>query len=215
MWSWDIAYLATVVRGRFLRMYLIMDIYSRKIVAWEVHETETADHAATLVHKACLREGIQDRDALVLHSDNGAPMKGATLLATLQRLGVTPSFSRPSVSDDNPYSESLFRTLKYTPAWPSQPFADTEAARKWVHAFVGWYNTGHRHSAIRFVTPEQRHQGADHQILTRRKVLYEHAKARNPEHWSGPTCNWRPIEEVWLNPPKEIRAENENTREAA
>ncbi len=215
VWSWDITYLATVVRGHFLRLYLIMDIYSRKIVAWEVHENETAAHAASLVQKACLREGIQDRDALVLHSDNGAPMKGATLLATLQRLGVVASFSRPSVSDDNPYSESLFRTLKYTPAWPGQPFADIEAARKWVHAFVRWYNAEHRHSAIRFVTPEQRHRGEDHQLLAHRKALYEHARARNPQRWSGPTRNWSPIEQVWLNPPKESRAENQNIREAA
>ncbi len=124
MWSWDITYLATAVRGQFLRLYLIIDIYSRKIIAWEVYERETAAHAAALVQKACLREGVQPGDGLVLHADNGTPMKGATL----QRLGVVPSFSRPSVSDDNPYSESLFRTLKYTPAWPGQPFADIEAA---------------------------------------------------------------------------------------
>ena len=213
LWSWDITYLATAVRGQFLRLYLIIDIYSRKIIAWEVYERETAAHAAALVQQACLREGIQNRDGLVLHSDNGAPMKGATLLATLQRLGVVPSFSRPAVSDDNPYSESLFRTLKYTPAWPGQPFADIAAARQWVHAFVQWYNTEHRHSAIRFVTPEQRHQGEDQAILAQRKALYAQARARHPQRWSGPTRNWNPIAEVWLNPPREIRARDQNKRE--
>ena len=117
VWSWDITYLATTVAGLFYRLYLVMDIYSRKIVGWEVHEREAAEHAAVLIRKAVLAEGITDQ-GLVLHSDNGSPMKGATMLATLQRLGVVPSFSRPSVSNDNPYSESLFGTLKYTPAFP-------------------------------------------------------------------------------------------------
>ncbi|GEM_PF-1891596 len=115
-----------------------MDIDSRKVVGWEVHEQELADLAAGLVRRACLAEGIT-RPGLVLHADNGAPMKGATL----QQLGVVPSFSRPSVSNDNPYSESLFRTLKYTPAWPGKPFESLEAARAWVQEFVTWYNGVH------------------------------------------------------------------------
>jgi len=202
-WSWDITYLAAVVRGTFYRLYMIEDIYSRKIVGWEVHEDESAEHAATLIRKACLSEGVRCESSLVLHSDNGGPMKGATMLSTLQRLGVVPSFSRPSVSDDNPYSESLFRTLKYTPAYPSKPFASVEEARAWVHRFVQWYNETHRHSAIRYVTPGQRHRGVDVDILEKRKRLYEAAKAKRPERWSGATRNWQPIEEVWLNPPKE------------
>jgi transposase InsO family protein len=128
VWSWDITYMASTITGIFYRLYLVMDIYSRKIVGWEIHENETAEHASLLIRKACLAEGIREK-GLVLHSDNGSPMKGATMLATLQRLGVVPSFSRPSVSDDNPYSESLFRTLKYTPAYPSKPFENLEAAR--------------------------------------------------------------------------------------
>lgn len=113
LWSWDITYLATTIKGLFFYLYLIMDVFSRKIVGWEVYDLESADHAATVFRKTHLREGVTDDD-LVLHSDNGSPMKGATMLATLQRLGVMPSFSRPSVSDDNPYSESLFKTMKYT-----------------------------------------------------------------------------------------------------
>lgn len=202
VWSWDITFLASSVRGAFYRLYLMEDIYSRKIVGNEVHAEECAEHASRLIHKACLAEGVH-QPGLVLHSDNGSPMKGATMLATLQRLGVVPSFSRPSVSDDNPYSESLFRTLKYTPAFPTRPFESLAAARRWVHRFVQWYNGEHRHSAVRFVTPNERHSGAEHDILARRAALYEAAKARHPTRWSGTTRNWQPVASVWLNPPKE------------
>jgi putative transposase len=139
---------------------------------------------------------------LVLHSDNGAPMKGATLLATLQRLGIVPSFSRPSVSNDNPYSESLFGTLKYTPAFPDQPFESLEAARAWVATFVPWYNERHQHSGIRFVTPMARHNGTEQAILEHRQAVYEAAKQRHPERWTGKTRNWSPVGIVWLNPDK-------------
>jgi putative transposase len=199
VWSWDITYLAACIKGTFYRLYLVMDIYSRKIVSWEIHENETAEHASVLIRKACLAEGISEK-GLVLHSDNGSPMKGATMLATLQRLGVVPSFSRPSVSDDNPYSESLFRTMKYTPAYPSKPFESLEMAREWVHIFVRWYNKEHHHSGIQFVTPDERHTGKDREILTARKKVYAAAKERNPKRWSGETRNWRPVAEVWLNP---------------
>src|SRR5699024_9167279 len=142
------------------RSYMVMDIYSRYIVGWEVHLRESAQHASELIEKASIRQGIHS-EQLVLHADNGSPMKGATMLATLQKLGIVPSFSRPSVSDDNPYSESLFRTLKYTPAYPSKPFTDIEQAQTWVHHFVGWYNKEHGQSAIQFVRPAQRHYGQD------------------------------------------------------
>jgi putative transposase len=214
VWSWDITYLAAAIRGTFYRLYVVEDIYSRKIVGWEVHEQEKAEHASELIRKACMAERIHQQ-GLVLHSDNGGPMKGATLLATLQKLGVVPSFSRPSVSDDNPYSESLFRTLKYTPAYPSKPFTSVEEARAWVHGFVRWYNEEHRHSAIRYVTPAQRHRGEDQQILAQRKAVYEAAKKANPSRWSGDTRNWDHIEAVWLNPPKEVRAKEQALRQVA
>jgi putative transposase len=137
---------------------------------------------------------------VVLHSDNGSPMKGATMLATLQRLGVMPSFSRPAVSNDNPCSESLFKTLKYRPGYPSHAFADLVDVRKWVAAFIDWSNKEHLHSAIRFVTPAQRRAGQDQPLLRRREIVYEAAKARHPQRWSGPTRNWTPIQVVHLNP---------------
>lgn len=214
VWSWDITYLASCIKGLFYRLYLIEDIYSRKIVGWEVHENETAEHASVLIRKSCLSEGIHE-DGLVLHSDNGSPMKGATMLATLQEMGIVPSLSRPSVSDDNPYSESLFRTLKYTPAYPSKPFGSLQEARQWVLRFVRWYNDEHRHSGIQYVTPNQRHKGLDTDLLVERKKVYEKAKNQNPERWSGNTRNWEPVTEVWLNPPKDLHAEQSVFAKAA
>ena len=214
LWSWDITYLATTVKGVFFYLYLIVDVFSRKIVGWEVYESESADWAAKVFRKAYLREGIAG-DALVLHSDNGAPMKGATMLATLQRLGVMPSFSRPSVSDDNPYSEALFKTLKYHPGFPDKPFESLEEARTWVAGFEHWYNEIHHHSALRFVTPGQRHRGEDIAILEQRHVFYEAAKAQHPERWSGPTRNWEPEEIVYLNPGKPVKKEVDFQQKAA
>jgi len=214
LWSWDITYLATTVKGMFFYLYLIMDVYSRKIVGWEVFETESAEQAAEVFHKAYLREGIAGQP-LVLHSDNGAPMKGATMLATLQRLGVMPSLSRPSVSNDNPYSEALFKTLKYHPGFPDKPFDTVGEAREWVAGFEHWYHEIHRHSGLKFVTPGQRHRGEDSAILERRTILYEAAKAQHPERWSGPIRNWQPENVVYLNPAKSIKKEDISTHKAA
>ncbi len=214
LWSWDITYLATTLKGRFFYLYLIMDVYSRYIVGWEVFETESAEHAAQVFHKAHLREGVRAQ-SLVLHSDNGSPMKGATMLSTLQRLGVMPSFSRPSVSDDNPYSEALFKTLKYHPGFPDKPFDSLREARQWVAGFQHWYNEAHRHSGLKFVTPAQCHRGEDIAILERRHVLYVAAKKNQPERWSGPTRNWEPEKTVYLNPGKPMKMEEGLKQKAA
>ncbi len=202
IFTWDITYLPTQVKGIFLYLYLVMDIYSRKIVGWQVHEEESSTLASGLMTDICQREGIMP-DQVTLHSDNGSPMKGATMLATLQELGVIPSFSRPSVSNDNPYSESLFRTLKYRPEYPEKPFSDLLSARGWVQGFVDWYNFEHLHSAIQFVTPAQRHTGEDVEILAKRKRVYEQAKLEKPERWSGEIRNWKPVAKVYLNPEKQ------------
>lgn len=207
VWSWDITYLASNIVGLFFRLYLVMDIYSRKIVGWEVHESESAEYAAMLIEKACWAEHIR-RDGLVLHSDNGSPMKGATMLAKLQKLGIMPSFSRPSVSNDNPYSESLFGTMKYMPMYPTKPFDSLDVARTWVHRFAQWYNNEHRHSGLKFVTPNERHQGQDKAILAQRKAVYEAAKQRHPERWSGETRNWDRVGAVWLNPANETAVDS-------
>ena len=203
VWTWDITYLQTPVRGVFLYLYLMMDIFSRKVVGWAVHAEEAAAHAAHLFEEICRASGLDPR-GIVVHADNGGPMKGATMVATLERLGVLPSFSRPGVSNDNPFSEALFRTLKYRPAYPERPFVDLAAARTWVQDFVRWYNHDHRHSAIRFVTPEERHSGREAAILRARHALYQRARHRTPARWSGTTRNWTPIPEVRLNPEHQV-----------
>lgn len=157
------------------------------------------DIAATLIERAT-REQQVSRDALVLHADNGGPMKGSTMLATLHKLGVLASFSRPRVSDDNPYAEALFRTLKYRPGYPRKPFATIDAARAWVAGFVAWYNREHLHSAIRYVTPDTRHAQRDTAILAARHRVYRAAQARTPSRWTAQTRNWNPVGPVALNP---------------
>ena len=198
IYSWDITYLLSEIRGVYYYLYLFLDIFSRKIVGWEVHDNESSALSSRLLVNICAREGVR-RDQVTLHSDNGGPMKGATMLVTMQRLGVMPSFSRPSVSNDNPYSESMFKTLKYCPQFPSKPFESIEAARAWVKEFVRWYNTEQLHSGINFVTPASKHTGDDVAILSQRDKVYAAAKTKNPARWSGKTRNWKPIQEVKLN----------------
>jgi putative transposase len=199
VWSWDITWLPGPIAGAFFYLYLIVDIWSRKIVGWEVHAHETADFAAQMLERTVWGEKCLT-SPLVLHADNGSPMKGATMKATMERLGVTASFSRPRVSNDNPFSEALFRTCKYVPNWPARGFATIDEARGWVQGFVRWYNFKHRHSAIRFVTPDQRHRGEDRTLLANRHRVYELARAARPERWSGRTRCWTQTGSVWLNP---------------
>ena len=201
VWSWDITYLQTSVKGLFFYLYMVVDVWSRKIIAAQVFAEESMDHSSMLLAHACMVHGVQP-EQLVLHSDNGAPMKGATMLATLHKLGVVPSFSRPSVSNDNPYSESLFRTMKYRPEYPSKSFENIEQAQSWVDGFVFWYNTLHLHSSIRYVTPDDRHFGREEHILGNRRKVYEKARKRNPNRWSKNIRNWNPVRMVWLNPEK-------------
>jgi len=179
-----------------------MDLYSRKIVGWEIHEREASDLAARLVRRACLAESIVAQP-LVLHSDNGSPMKGASMLETLHQLGVASSFSRPRVSNDNAYAESLFRTCKYRPNYPANGFATIDEAREWILSFTRWYNTEHKHSGLKFTTPVQRHTGEGAAILEHRQQVYQLARARHPNRWSGEIRNWELPEKVWLNPEKE------------
>ena len=199
VWSWDITYLPSPVRGKYYYLYLIEDIYSRKAVGWEVYEQECGAMAAGLLQRAVQQESCS-HTPLVLHSDNGAPMKSSTLLSKMYELGVTPSRGRPRVSNDNPYSEALFRTLKYCPQWPVDGFDSLDSARRWVMQFIDWYNDEHRHSRIRFVTPNERHAGKDADILKQRHALYLEARRRHPERWSRHTRNWQPMDSVSLNP---------------
>ena len=203
LYSWDITYLPTLVMGIYFYLYLFIDIFSRKIVGWQVYDSESSELAGEVMRDICVCEGIE-QNQVILHSDNGSPMKGATMLATLQALGVAPSFSRPAVSNDNPYSESLFRTMKYRPVYPRKAFESLMAARQWVGQFVQWYNHEHRHSAIRFVTPAQRHSALDTDLLSKRTIVYKAAQSKHPGRWSGDVRNWEPVRVVHLNPDQKI-----------
>lgn len=156
---------------------------------WEIYDAESGEKAAALLQRSVIGEQCL-REPLVLHSDNGAPMKSVTLLSKMYEAGITPSRGRPRVSNDNPYSESLFRTLKYCPQWPQKGFTSLDGARARMRDFMRWYTNEHRHSSIRFVTPAERHRGLDHKVLARRHELYERAKEKKPERWSGQTRNW-------------------------
>ncbi len=201
VWCWDVTFLPAQIQGRWFYFYLILDLFSRKIVGFEVHDTDSAEHAAHLARRTALAEGVHARPVRpVLHGDNGATLKATTVLAMLYWLGIKPSYSRPRVSDDNAFAEALFRTAKYRPEFPLKGFADLDSARQWAARFAHWYNHEHRHSGIRYVTPAQRHAGQDDRVLAARHAVYQDARQRNPQRWSGPTRNWTPVGVVTLNP---------------
>uniref|UniRef100_UPI0016462A51 DDE-type integrase/transposase/recombinase n=1 Tax=Sporosarcina sp. BP05 TaxID=2758726 RepID=UPI0016462A51 len=202
VWTWDITWLKGPVRGLYYKLYLIIDLFSRKIVGWEVWGIEDAAHAEVLIKRSIISEKIHGAP-LVLHSDNGSPMKAATFQVLLEKLGIQSSYSRPRVSNDNPYSEAIFRTLKYRPEFPYDGFESIENARSWTDRFVHWHTHEHQHSGINFVTPEQRHTGAYIEVLKNRHEIYQLAKQKHPERWSGSTRNWNPHESVALNPMKQ------------
>jgi putative transposase len=217
VWCWDMTYLPANVTGRWFHLYLILDLYSRKIVGAEVHAQDHSDHAVHLVRRTALAESIATMDAKpVLHGDNGSTLKATTVLAMLQWLGIKPSYSRPRVSDDNAYAESLFRTAKYRPEFPTKGFASLAEARAWAAEFVRWYNVDHRHSAIGYVSPQQRHSGDDRAILAVRHALYVQAQQCNPARWSGRTRDWSHIDRVTLNPERDmavnLTADSEHTQ---
>lgn len=201
VWMWDITWLPGPAKGIYFYLYLILDLFSRKVIAWEIWPEESAENASILVRRGVLSEQcVLSGQPLVLHSDNGSPMKGASLLETLYALGITPSKSRPRVSNDNPYVESIFRTCKYRPEYPYKGFATLSEAREWVQKFAKWYNFEHRHSGLNYVTPNQRHSGTAESIMEKRQQVYEKAKAAHPERWSRNIRNWHLPDKVWLNP---------------
>lgn len=204
VWTWDMSFLPTQVLGVWCYMYLILDIYSRKIVGFEVHETDDSEHAVELLRRTALAEGLHSMaQKPVLHGDNGSTLKATTVLAMIYWLGLKSSYSRPRVSNDNAFSESLFRTAKYRPEFPAKGFADLQQARLWARSFVDWYNNDHKHSGIRYVSPAQRHAGDDRDVLAARHALYLQARAAHPQRWARHTRNWNPIAVVTLNPERE------------
>jgi putative transposase len=199
VWMMDVTWLPSRVRGRFFYLYMVEDLYSRFAVNWEVFEQENGEHTKSVVEKALWREKCRHAPP-VLRSDNGSALKAQTVQQKLLEMGITASHSRPRVSNDNAFVESMFRSLKYCPMWPSQGFETIDDARQWVQQYLQWYTHEHRDSAIKFVTPAQRHTGDDEGILANRRAVYEQARAARPDRWSRHARNWNHEREVSLNP---------------
>lgn len=208
VWTWDISYLLSHVRGKYFYLYLILDIWDRSIVGWSVEEEESGSRAAELLRKTCIRQGVKAGE-LIVHQDNGAPMISFEFLAALSHWGRA-SYSRPGVSDDNPFSESQFKTLKYRPDFPER-FATIDAATAWIETYVEWYSNEHRHSGIGYVTPQQRRNGTDIAILETRRTTYADARTAHPERWSRNIRRWNRTETVFLN----ARQSNKDRRKEA
>jgi putative transposase len=204
--AWDITLLPGPVKGQFYYLYMVMDVWSRRILGVEVHERECGELAKHFFDRVCRDEGISSGSATILHADNGAPMRSYTLAAKLAELGIVMSFSRPRVSNDNAYAESLFRTLKYHQSYPHRRFRDLLAVRGWVDGFVEWYNTEHRHSGIKYVTPNQRHYGEADAICAIRQQTYEQARQRHPRRWARLPRDWSQPQIVHVNHPRPAEA---------
>jgi len=200
LWSWDITKLRGPVLWTYYYLYVIMDVYSRYIVGWMVMERESATLAEELIAETCQNEAIAP-DQLTLHADRGSSMTSKTVAQLLLDLGVTKTHSRPHVSNDNPYSESQFKTLKYRPTYPER-FGSIQDARAWVRTFVGWYNHEHRHSGIGLLTPATVHRGQGETVRTARQAVLDAAYAAHPERFvrQAPVPLALPTA-VWINPP--------------
>lgn len=205
LWSWDITKLRGPHKGTWYHLYVILDVYSRYVVGWMVAEKESEDLAKLLMKATMTRQGIQP-DCLTLHSDRGPAMKSAGVAELLVTLGVTKSHSRPSVSDDNPYSESQFKTMKYRGDYPDR-FGSLEDARGWCQGFFEWYNRMHKHSGIAMLTPETVHHGHAERILAARQDALTRAYAAHRERFVNRAPVPRPLPAaVWINPPRSQNA---------
>jgi hypothetical protein len=183
VWSWDITKLRGPTPGIWYNLYVVLDIFSRKIVGWLLDRREEAALAESLIAESCRREGILPNQ-LTLHADRGAPMTSKTLAELLIDLGVAQSHSRPSISDDNPYSEAQFKTMKYGPSYPER-FASLEAARVWMRWFADWYNQEHKHSGIALLSPDIVHSGRAPEVIAKRQTTLDAAYERHPERFAG------------------------------
>lgn len=181
VWMWDITWLKSSVQGKYYYAYVIEDLYDRSIVSWAIHENESTEHATALFQEATRKENATPE---FVHSDNGNAMKGLTLVAFYYRLGIVPSFSRPRVSDDNPFIESFFKTLKYSCGYP-RFFTDLAHVRRWFATFIDWYNTKHMHSGLSYVTPFQKRNGQHQSIFAQRNTVIAVAKEAHPERWGS------------------------------
>jgi putative transposase len=203
VWSWDITKLLGPVKGVYFQLYVILDIFSRYVVGWTISMGESGSLARRLIHETCIKQSIQ-REDLTIHSDNGPSMTSTTVALLCGKLGITKTTSRPHVSNDNPFSESQFKTMKYMPAFPER-FGSMEDARLFCVMFFGWYNSYHHHSGINMLTPASVHYGRAEEVLEARQKVLSMAYLNHPERFvrKPPSAGSTP-KEVWINPPKSI-----------
>ncbi len=203
VWSWDITKLKGPVKWSYYQLYVIIDIYSRYVVGWMLAHREAAVLAKRLIKDTFVKQEVP-RDQLTIHADRGSSMKSKVVAQLLADLGVTKTHSRPQVSNDNPYSESQFKTMKYRPDFPNR-FGSIEDARSFCRDFFTWYNCHHKHTAIGLVTPEQVHYGTASEIQKQRTAVLHSAFQQHPKRFKGKVPKSMQISEaVWINPPKEV-----------
>jgi len=200
VWSWDITVMRGPVKWMYFALYNVLDIFSRYVVGWMVAEVQTSELARQLVAVTAQKQGIAPGQ-LTLHNDNGSPMKGQPLVSLLETLGIDHSYSRPHTSDDNPFSEAQFKTMKYRPDYPDR-FSDIEAARDWARTFFDWYNYEHYHSGLNLLTPASVHYGEAEAIQQQRQATMADAYTANPRRFASglPQVKGAP-KAVWINPP--------------
>jgi putative transposase len=200
LWSWDITKLRGPVKWTYYYLYTILDVFSRYVPGWLIADCESASLAKQLIEETCAKQGI-DSDQLTLHSDRGSAMTSKTVALLLATLGVTKTHSRPYVSNDNPYSESQFKTMKYRPDYPDR-FGSIQDARSWARPFFQWYNHEHHHSGLGLLTPATVHYGQAQAVVDRRQQVLQAAYAAHPERFvrGEPKPPSLPTE-VWINKP--------------
>jgi len=201
VWTWDITRLPGPRKWTTFPLYVVLDLFSRYVVAWMVASRESAALAKRLISGACQKQDIE-ADQLTLHQDRGGPMTAKTFSQLLVDLDILASYSRPRVSDDNPYSESHFKTVKYAPGYP-QRFRDPEDARDYFRVFFAWYNTQHRHSGLGLLTPEDVHYGRVHELQAARQRVLDEVYSSHPERFvNGPPQAPKVPTQVWINQPE-------------
>lgn len=208
VWSWDITKLKGPVKGCYYHLYVILDIFSRHVVGWLVAQRESGELAEKLIEKTCKRQRIQ-REELIIHSDRGSAMTSQTVAGLLDLLDIKASFNRPHVSDDNPYSESQFKTMKYSPEFPER-FGSIQDARIFLTNCFDFYNNEHYHSGIAYLTPAMIHYGESGEVIQKRQEVLLFAYAQHPERFvNGIPIPAKPPSEVWINPPKQAEEKEE------
>jgi putative transposase len=214
LWSWDITKLLGPTKWSYFYLYVILDVFSRYVVGWMVARCESAALAHKLIAETCARQGIV-AGQLTLHADRGASMKSKPVALLLSDLGVTKTHSRPHVSDDNPFSESNFKTLKYRPGFPER-FGEIEDARGFSADFFDWYNDEHHHSGLAMLTPADVHFDRVHQRVVERQSVLDRAYAAHPERFPrGRPVSQQPAREVWINKPRAVLEGHDINIEAA